>query len=248
MFYIKPQGGLGNRLRVIASAYKLCREINETATIVWDVNSALKCDYRKLFVLNTKIITIKNRTINTFNKYLYAAYDKFAYKEFGKTNNAIDVKYKMLTTCYNFYDAHDYYFLSPAVSVKNRVTELLKKYDGKRVVGVQIRRNDNKQSILVSPTCLFTNKIDEELRKVPNSVFYLATDDITTRKELIGKYGDRIIHNPTNQVRRDSEEGMFDAAVDLFALSKCQKIYGSYYSSFCEVASDIGGCELVVVK
>ena len=95
---------------------------------------------------------------------------------------------------------------------------------------------------------MFTDRMDEEIKMVPGTIFYLATDDMATRKELSDKYGNIIIYNPINQVSRDSEEGMFDAAVDLFALSMCQKIYGSYYSSFCEVASDIGKKELVVVN
>jgi hypothetical protein len=41
---------------------------------------------------------------------------------------------------------------------------------------------------------------------------------------------------------------MQESVVDLFCLSRMSKIYGSYWSSFSEVAAEIGNVDLIVLK
>ncbi|MBR3731567.1 MAG: hypothetical protein IKN25_02860, partial [Spirochaetales bacterium] len=116
------------------------------------------------------------------------------------------------------------------------------------LVGVQIRRTDNAQSIANSPTEMFIEYMQQELQTNPQTVFYLATDDMKVRSEIIRLFPDKVIYNQAESVSRRTKLGMIDAMIDFISLSRCSKIYGSYWSSFCEVASDIGKNELVVVK
>ncbi len=46
----------------------------------------------------------------------------------------------------------------------------------------------------------------------------------------------------------DLKAGMIGAMIDLYCLAKCSKIYGSYWSSFSEVAARIGDIPLKVIK
>ena len=39
-----------------------------------------------------------------------------------------------------------------------------------------------------------------------------------------------------------------DALIDLYGLSRCRLILGSYWSSFSETAAAIGGSELLIVR
>lgn len=47
---------------------------------------------------------------------------------------------------------------------------------------------------------------------------------------------------------RQDENGIADAVVDLFILSRTQRLYGSYWSSFSEVAAQIGNIPLEIVR
>lgn len=216
------------------------------AQVIWDIDPLLRCDFQSLFSLRTDRIRVKNRQIGSLNKYPYRIFDKLFYKEIGVAESVPGTGWRRLSTCHNFYDAHDYDFLSPCKIIENRVNELIPKE--KEITGVQIRRTDNANSIEWSPTELFIRIMQEELEKNPGALFYLATDDIPTRDQLIHLFGDKVFYNPISDIRRDTKDGVINAAIDLYALSMCKKIYGSYYSSFSEVASDIGKKELIVVS
>ena len=129
-----------------------------------------------------------------------------------------------------------------------RVSELLGSTDRSNLVGIQIRRTDNAQSIANSPTEMFIEYMHKELQTNPQTIFYLATDDMNVRAEIAALFPDKVIYNKTKSVSRQTQSGMIDAMIDFISLSRCHRIYGSYWSSFCEVASDIGKNELIVVK
>ena len=76
----------------------------------------------------------------------------------------------------------------------------------------------------------------------------MSTDDKNTEAEFIQLFGDRIILHNKKDISRNSKEGMIDAAIDLYNLSICEKIYGSYRSSFSDMAAEIGGIEKVILR
>lgn len=59
-------------------------------------------------------------------------------------------------------------------------------------------------------------------------------------------YGKRILTN-TPPLNRDSLEGMIGAVVDLWSLSRTKKIWGSYYSSYSEMAAILGNINLEII-
>lgn len=117
---------------------------------------------------------------------------------------------------------------------------------GKDVVGVHVRRTDNSQSILHSPDFLFFEEIDKRIAENPDVSFYLATDDETVKRRFKERYGKRITSDRTPASRK-SKEAILDAAIEMCILSKSKEIIGSYYSSFSEAASIIGGNPLLQV-
>ena len=82
--------------------------------------------------------------------------------------------------------------------------------------------------------------MDFALDRNPSVKFFVATDDDATKKELVKRYGNAI-YTRNNVSERNSRNGVVDAVVDLFLLAGCKKgIFGSYWSSFSEVAANIG--------
>ena len=56
----------------------------------------------------------------------------------------------------------------------------------------------------------------------------------------------KIISNETRTLKRDSVDGMHDALLDLYCLSATDKLIGSYWSSFTDIAADMGKIEKVI--
>lgn len=93
----------------------------------------------------------------------------------------------------------------------------------------------------------FTSRIDIELERHPAANFFLATDEIDFRRCLVKRYGNRIIYRE-NVLNRTSVEGMIDGAIDLYCLAATSRIIGSYWSSYSEIAAELGGISLEIVK
>jgi hypothetical protein len=114
-------------------------------------------------------------------------------------------------------------------------------FRGVRPVGVHIRRTDNVHSILNSPTASFI----KEMRKLPEALFFIATDDKKELQILSDEFPWRILSQSTH-FNRHTLEGIQEAFIDFLALSQCSQILGSAASSFSEIAAAYGGIPLHV--
>lgn len=79
-------------------------------------------------------------------------------------------------------------------------------------------------------------------------IIYIATDDIMLKRDLQKEYFPYIFGQGLNNIQRDSVSGMEEAYTDLLCLANAEVIYGSYWSSFSEMAATIGKRDLIVVK
>ena len=70
---------------------------------------------------------------------------------------------------------------------------------------------------------------------------------IEVKQEILNRFGDRII-TTFETCDRNSRQGIENGLTDLYLLSRTCKIYGCMGSSFTEVASSIGGIELIVLS
>jgi hypothetical protein len=112
----------------------------------------------------------------------------------------------------------------------------------KAAIGVHIRRGDNKKSIEGSPLPCFQTK----MREHPDAFFVIATDDMKVRKELETEFGNRCVF-PASVLTRKTEEGMIHGVADFFALTKCSELWGSYWSSFTDIAALYGNLHVELV-
>lgn len=119
--------------------------------------------------------------------------------------------------------------------------------NGKTIYGIHIRRTDHSWAIENSPMELFESKIEEIMNIEPDALFYLASDDADTIMQFKNQYGDRILTREKT-FGRTSIQGMQDAVVEMWLLSKTKKLYGSYFSSYSGMAAKIGNIELEVLK
>lgn len=268
-FDFVPEGGLGNRMRGIASAYTFSQKYGHRLRCYWFVDKFLmNARFDDLFepqpfikeanFLNNFTVDRKRRknlwTPALFQKVMYdrivysAEMDEFYrgekdIKQLGETK-------RLYITSYRDFMPYDNKLLSqlfvPTENIKEQIDQRCANFSS-NTIGVQIRRTDHIQAIRLSPTELFTKAIDNEIEQNADVKVYLATDSEDIKNELRTRYGNRIII-PSTHASRNSSLGIADGLIEMYALSRTQRIYGSFNSSFSQVAAQIGNIPLIVIK
>lgn len=264
MIYLNPKGGLCNRFRVIGSAIKLGKDYGDSITIFWRKSSELGCQFEDLFedityksdkgkliIQNidcpeSELIGKIEKEIGSKNSYADTKVDVRKFQEDYINNKGIG-KF-LLSTCYGFYGfINEYDWIVPKKKLKDAIENVVQQF-GEYCIGIHIRRTDHLISRQFSPDEQFIKKMCEEMEKNCNTIFYLATDDMEVRKRFLNRFGTRIVTNGKEITTRQDREGVEAAVVDLYALSRTQKIYGSIGSSFSRMASALGDIELECVQ
>ena len=273
MIIIEPIGGLANRMRVIASGIWLKDRLNTQLTIIWNENHELNCPFNMLFeqpdtfrVVNKKrkynyvkntsqAGLIKKICSKVINKLIGVDYcikehdfpdliwpGKIDLYEIGKRNRRVYIQ-----TCQEFGDnLYSFQFFTPIPELLRKIRKITNTFN-EHTVGIHIRRTDNQNSIVNSPLNLFTEAMKSELEIQKEATFYLCSDDYEVKKEIIAIFG-RTVTTSTKGSNRKTVLGMQEAVIDLYCLSKTKKIFGSYWSSFSDIASRLDNSILTVLK
>lgn len=269
-----PTSGLANRLRVFATAMKLARETNKKLLIYWQANKYLNAEFEQLFEFpgNVKISTPPLRYLVWLRLNSIAGIKKAVSQNLLKLfrfdfifldnmaelvwHNKLNIKKEVaqgknvfMCTCQelNYFDLEDYKVFIPKKELLGEIEKISNRFST-HTIGIHIRATDNAQAKENSPFSVFLKRIEDEILTDPDVTFFLSTDDEEYEKELIGKFGSEKIMVHKKVFGRDSAQGIKDAVIDLFCLSKTSKIYGSYFSSFSYVAGRIGNIDVEVLK
>lgn len=275
MIIIEPCAGLGNRFIGLASAYHAAKELNQELVVIWKSETVLGAAMDKLFSLPDSIKTEQIaeygykldffgqiRGNNIKKKYRKMADEFFEcddimnlYNEKGCEgvkalfDSHKSIYIKATNPFWNIFDIEGAFdFIKPSKIVTDRKDMVLQDARDKKLVSVHIRRTDHIESIKNSPLELFVEKMQSELAGDPDTYFYLATDDTGVEKELKEIFGQRIITFENKSLKRDDEQGIIDAYVEMLCLASGTKILGSFNSTFSLMASKIGNIPLIVVK
>jgi hypothetical protein len=275
MIIVKPTGGLANRLRVLNSSLILAN-LNKVNLIyvIWDNNSDLNASFDNIFtpVVNFRFInssflynlflkptTLKNKKkgerlfLKLIRKCVsyYKVYDNLKVYSHRFDSNFWSKNHKnvIIDTCYDFFLLKDGNYYSKFVLLpflQNRVESIKSKLKS-NCFGLHIRRSDNIKSIQFSTVDLFIYIINFIISNNSNVSFYLSTDDSDLLCMLNIKYPNYIISQKRSNYRRDTQDGVIEAALDMYVLSNISTIFGSFWSSFSEVSSWINNSNLIIV-
>lgn len=256
-----PTGGLCNRMRAMASSISIAKKLHATLTILWNKYEGLEADFEDLFlpfsegnihiVNTTKWLYQVNYKIDYFKRYLIykslfsqTIFNYNIYAQSKDLTNKIRTKVKQPVLLIsgspmcNDYSKELVSLFKPQADIQKRIDNITAKFS-EYTIGVHIRRTDNKASISASPLQVFIDIINKEIHTNNNAMFYIASDDSQVKEKLLKIFGKRIITN-FEDTSRNSLNGMKFAVVDLFCLSKTQKIIGSISSSYSQLAADLG--------
>ena len=276
MIYLYSYAGLGNRIRSIISGLGLANDLNQKLTIFWKKDEALNCSFFELFERNpafevkrfnwvSKLLELgkTDRKIkrglskiiywflkvdffmfdDDFKKYVWNNHDYiFHISTLPKRRRNI-----YISTCNEFYPGNNFLkLLRPNQELQQLISGITSGFSN-NIIGVHIRRTDHPKSIEESPLINFVLAMEKEMASDPSVTFYLATDDPLVESDLLKRFPPIFFIRKKVHSRNDCR-GIKDAMLDLYCLAKTKKIYGSFESSFSEIAARIGNIPLVIVR
>jgi hypothetical protein len=257
-----PLGGLGNRMRAVASAVRLCQNIGAKLHIYWRKSPECSADFEELFEpISLPFVYIHrfkawqfylrpslNRNLHLPGVVRSLRYDCSLLVESDCLDNDLSDSLvgERIYICSGHSLAQHYpvsELFVPRVAILERIERIRSTFPDE-VIGVHIRRQDNKISIEKAPEQAFIRAMDVELVIHPDVQFFLATDDAALKSRLIDRYGKHLVSQDI-KLNRHSLQGMENAVVDLWSLASTQKIIGSPHSSFSGIAQELSGIKVI---
>lgn len=271
-FIFIPVGGLANRMKAVASSFILAQQNQIKTNVIWFQDWALHAPFNTLFEpIHSPNICIKEASLidhiiydrpRAKNLYIPRLFQYFIFRSclYEKTiqdlkkqnfnfNNWIQKGHVYMASYLDFQEISTdilRQLFIPLSPIQARIDHLSQQFSS-YTLGVHIRRTDNAASIEQSPIELFFAAIDKEIDLYADASIYLATDDESVKLELQKRYGKRLIF-AKDKADRSSITGIQGGIVDMYALARTQKIYGSFQSSFSELAAQLGDIPLVTVQ
>lgn len=234
--HLQVCAGLANRLRATVSGICAAEELGCPITISWPAEMSFGATFTDLFDLDRSDlppwITFGSTTVADATMCLTPA-------DWSQVSGQNEIRIKS----YGEFRPRTPRWFAWLRALRPR-GEFLPCLEDFLLVGVHIRRTDNRMAIEDSPTEAFIKAMDAA---PTNTRFFLATDSPEERATLLKKYGGRIITAPTGCYQRSLLLGIQEAFREFVRLAACSEILGSSGSSFSEMAAAYGGCSLRVV-
>ena len=264
------RAGLGNRLKGLISAMRLSKITGRKLLLYWENNQYCGCDFNDLFENKFKEITkkelndIKKKNSIVYRDVLREDYDKYDYiildtwkfvflpneipKGFNQTYSSkegdnIDFEFERIPERIRKMLLGELLSLRVLKEIKEFVESFNKRHDLGRYVGLHIRRGDNRFTVDGREKISSDEKFIEIINKTPNEKFLLTTDGEDTKERFRKLFGERIIIYPEEKVLRSDKESIKQGLISMLLLSKTKHIFGSYLSTFAELAWWFGGCK-----
>ena len=268
-----PVSGLANRIRAIASGVALARKTGRDPIVVWHRDSGLNAPFEAIFKTDSLPFQLRETGALSYglvydiprkrNLYLSALAPFFdrRLRIFQDANKGFDSEESRIESIvassgrdiiiqsgFEFYKI-DRALLNSIFHISDRVKRRMDEILGGEApeAALQIRRTDNAKSISFSPLSSFDSIARRLVDSDPGIRIFLATDDGATKDFFRRTYPANVVLNPA-EASRSTVEGIVDAAAELYIMAECRDIYGSYWSSYSEIAAMIGGSRLTVVK
>ena len=261
-FVLQSEAGLANRMRALDSACALAVELGTTFDVLWTADG-MRCRFQDLFEVPQHV----GMVVNYHNKTMISLLRRNLHCHWLRQKGFIEIGpqasldmgtdaepwrallNKSPAKIVSFYR----FFPNPTpfrdISIAPRLIEQVENEIAcwpAKIVGVHIRRTDNKLAIAHSPTSKIVQIIEQTLEGLPDAGIFLATDDEREEAALRQAYPDRLCVRSKKSRNRWHSNAIQDALIDLVCLSRTTHIVGSAGSSFSSVASVLGNTPLTI--
>jgi len=255
--FLQPINGLGNRLRLIQSYYKLCVFTKRNLKVFWSVSPGFSnAKFEDLFDLdsiNRSVISfisekdfLKARAKNLILDNYILQSESLDYSVKDKSNiidkllndsltfkgsicpNYIFNKEKNVNNIYRKFNNNCFISaLQPNKNLQNEINKISNSFDS-NTLGVHIRRGDAVNSPWKDKYLFSSDQMFFEKIKNHKSKVFLSTDCEITQSKILSEFGDKIIYN-FNKKFNDSKQ----SHLDFKPFQKCGVI-DMYCLSRCE--------------
>lgn len=246
-----PLAGLGNRMRVIASARRLCALHGARCTVMWnwgrpglffaaapDVEWSESLDGTEGYTVvrhvgegkggrpeDRLVPTREHRRLIVHSCYVFSA------REEGELSSESALKP---------------WLPRPSEGVRRAAAEFKAQRLGGRVAGMHLRQTDNKKASACAPLATYL----EEGRRLVGEGYrlFVAADNAAAKRALASAFGDRVVTYPGTEREADrwprESVSLFDLVQDLVEfhlLASCDLVVGSAGSSYSRLAAIYNG-------
>jgi len=263
------EGGLSNRIKSWVSCYRLTPN-KDKVKVYWPILDnyeknchILNCPFDNLFDndIEVKKLSPTSKASNTqtiykshclkilesdglpanFNTFVSRCTKQFSYSDSQKRN--IDFMYQEIPDNLKQEYRSLFALVKPSKHLQKKIDSFKKKFKS-NTISVHIRtwnRNNEKgrRDYLYN-----LSKFETEMYKFPKkTTFYLSTDSSDTQDHFKTKFGKRVFIYPRKtdlDTSRDFAEGVQEDLIELFLLSQNNRMIGSHFSTFTEVAWWLG--------
>jgi hypothetical protein len=259
--YVDAQHGLGNRLRAIASAATIANKLNRELIIVWQADDHCECDFSDLYdyqgtVIDKSFVLEAEKQMSVFNYMEIEANGKKDEEIVVDQNKDLYLRaaYTFNSEHSNWNDENEYLRnLTPCEAVQSLISD----FELENHIAAHIRMEggagfeDKSYESMdnwteeghdeltkwrqASHFSNFIKRIDTLLEQEPQRKLFLATDMPETYQEFERYYGNKLSYLKRDVYDRSKEQIIFGLA-DAILLSRSQRLLGSTWSSFSELA------------
>lgn len=259
--FVDAQHGLGNRLRAIGSAAAIAKKTDRRLVIVWEPDHHCECHFSDLFDYNGEVIEasfIKEASL-TSDVYNYMEIERGAFKD--KEIKINENKDLYLRAAYTFNSPHSDWeseneFLRSLIPTEE-ILSLMEGFDLTNCIAAHVRMEagvgldhntydsvDNwtedghvelQEWRAKSHFSHFIKRIDKIFAQDESLTLFLAADMPEIYKVFEGYYGCKLIYLKREEYGRCNKQIKY-ALADAILLSKCERLLGSTWSSFSELA------------
>lgn len=264
MITVLPEGGLCNRMRVVASAWLLATAAGQSMRVIWYRTPDFNSRFDEIFATHSLPFEIIERSgMSMPQRALFRASEYFAAMR-GETvfnhENTRPGQFNIENALTMLHGRNGFIHTNSRLSVASgmfslfmpvgyaaeRIAELRPRLE--RSVGVHVRGTDNVKAKAESPLTSFIALMNTERLSSPATDFFIATDEPAALAALKREFGESAWEYPKRAYARNDQFAITDAVVDLFALGACNKLFGSYWSSFTDTASELHGIPCVIAR
>jgi hypothetical protein len=272
IIYRAEHGGLANRLRALAGYQAMSHFLKVPFYMRWVPDDSCDADFVQLFDSSD----IKTLTPGEWNFLkedgeisIFQSYNWF--DKIWKTHMEDKVSWPDFAR-------HAVRFLgnlSPKTHIAKKIEDFSELHHIHNAVGIHIRHTDNlsaykfwiDKSAEFNPEYIskldgFKRFIENRITSEPASKILLATDNKKIERNFKELYGNNLITfrkrykngRPKLSLRdlkftvRGRTTAIEDALIEMFLLSKCRAILGTYYSSFSKFSAILGNTEYFEVR
>lgn len=259
--YLKPRGGLCNRLLAVASCLRLCALFERELLLEWKPTVSCYCHWNDLFsntipAVSSECVPHSNCLSLTVDArdVLYKGAKPFI--DLQSTNQDVVVSSNVLLSYPDDPIRGDSFWtfepiiaecsrwlntLKPVPLISERIAAVISQFKPGRTTGIHLRRGIHDERACQRKFRRISDAdfawITEMIPSSQREVHFVASDAQSSIEYFVSRYSETIRFYPKRSNAKWNEpEAIQDALIDLLCLAACDRIVGHHNSTFSFVA------------